>query len=67
MGQLGFAKTHGELREWSKSRVKHDHKNKCWLRKSRRKERQQFIYSDEARDDRVGVGGFRTVKHLHVS
>ena len=66
-GQLGFPKTHDELwdlKEFTDEHVRRDQWKKRWLWKTRVEDRLQFTRSDEARDERVGVGDTRTVKRL---
>ena len=41
-----------------------DQWKKCWLWNTRVEERIQFTRSDEARDERAGVGADRAVKRL---
>ena len=66
-GQLGFPKTRGELRElkeFADMKVRGDQWKKRWLWKARVEERLQFTRSDEARDERAGVGAARAAKRL---
>ena len=66
-GQLGFPKTHGELREikeFADGQVRHDQWKKRWLWTGHVLERHKFTPSDETRDERDGVGVDRTVKRL---
>ena len=54
MGQLGFPKTHNELREIKEFvdwQVRRDQWKKRWLWKDRVEERLQFTRSDEVRDE----------------
>ena len=53
-----------ELKEFADRQVRCDQWKKRWLWKTREEERFQFTRSDEARDERVGVGDTRTVKRL---
>ena len=66
-GQLGFPKTRDELRElkeFADRQVRCDQWKKRWSRKARVEERLQFTRSDEARDERAGVGAARVAKRL---
>jgi|LauGreDrversion2_3_1035106.scaffolds.fasta_scaffold256421_1 hypothetical protein len=66
-GQLGFPKTRNELRELKEvadGQVRSDQWKKRWLWKARVEERLQFTRSDEARDERAGVGAARAAKRL---
>jgi hypothetical protein len=66
-GQLGFPKTRNELRElkeFADWQVRGDQWEKRWLWKARVEERLQFTRSDEARDERAGVGAARAAKRL---
>jgi hypothetical protein len=66
-GQLGFPKTRDELRElkeFSDRQVRSDQWKKRWLWKTRVEERLQFTRSDEAQDERAGVGAARAAKRL---
>ena len=66
-GQLGFPKTRDELRElkeFADRQVRCDQWKKRWLWKARVEERLQFTRSDEARDERAGVGAARAAKRL---
>ena len=66
-GQLGFPKTRNELRElkeFADWQVRCDQWKKRWLWKARVEERLQFTRSDEARDERAGVGAARAAKRL---
>ena len=66
-GQLGFPKTWDELRkfkEFADRQVRCDQWKKRSLWTTRVEERFQFTRSDEARDERTGVGSARTVKRL---
>jgi hypothetical protein len=65
--QLGFPKTRDELRElkeFADRQVPCDHWKKRWLWKVHVEERFQFTRSDEARDDRAGVGAAHAAKRL---
>ena len=66
-GQLGFPKTRDELREikeFADQQVRCDQWKKRSLWKEHVEERLQFTRSDEARDERAGVGAARAVKRL---
>ena len=66
-GQLGFPKTCDELRElkeFAERQVRCDQWKKRWLWKTRVEERLQFTRSDEALDERAGVGAARAAKRL---
>ena len=66
-GQLGFPKTLNELRElkeFADCQVRCDQWKTRWLWKARMEERLQFTRSDEARDERAGVGAVRAAKRL---
>ena len=66
-GHLGFPKTRNELREVKEvadGQVRSDQWKKRWLWKVRVEERLQFTRSDEARDERAGVGAARAAKRL---
>jgi hypothetical protein len=66
-GQLGFPKTRNELRElkeFADWQVPRDQRKKNYLWKTRVEERLQFTRSDEARDERAGVGAVRAAKRL---
>ena len=66
-GQLGFPKTRNELRELKEvadGQVRSHQWKKRWLWKARVEERLQFTRSDEARDERAGVGAARAEKRL---
>jgi hypothetical protein len=66
-GQLGFPKTHDELREFKEfadRQVRCDQWKKRRLWKTRAEESLQFTRSDERRDELTGVGADREAKRL---